>query len=335
MQELKRRIASSKSWGIEPAELIAPAAGQGARAVHQRRTSSSAAFYSPERRRRRLARGRHADAQKRARSWARSRSAPGVEVTGIDIEGRPRHAGPHRPGRHRDRHRRHRLRHLEPADRADGRRVDPAHAGGPPDDRRRAGAALRGHVEARSATRSSATSTRTCTSASTATSFEVGSYAHRAILMDPDDIPSIAASALSPTSCRSPRTTSTPSSRTRSSCSRRSSATSASGMKLAINGLLSLTPDGNPILGETPEVKGLWSAAAIWIKEAPGHRQDRRRVDDQRRRPRSTRTARTSPGSTTTTGRRSTSPRARPRASTRPTASSTRWSSGRPTATSA
>jgi glycine cleavage system aminomethyltransferase T len=42
------------------------------------------------------------------------------------------------------------------------------------------------------------------------------------------------------------------------------------GVKLAINGLLSLTPDGNPILGETTEVKGLWSAAAIWIKEAPG-----------------------------------------------------------------
>ena len=29
--------------------------------------------------------------------------------------------------------------------------------------------------------------------------FEVGSYAHRTILMDPDDIPSIAESALSPT----------------------------------------------------------------------------------------------------------------------------------------
>jgi glycine cleavage system aminomethyltransferase T len=41
-------------------------------------------------------------------------------------------------------------------------------------------------------------------------------------------------------------------------------------VKLAINGLLSLTPDGNPIIGETPEVKGFWSAAAIWIKEAPG-----------------------------------------------------------------
>src|SRR5206468_8729564 len=29
-------------------------------------------------------------------------------------------------------------------------------------------------------------------------------------------------------------------------------------------------PDGAPILGETPEVKGLWSAAAVWIKEGPG-----------------------------------------------------------------
>ena len=42
------------------------------------------------------------------------------------------------------------------------------------------------------------------------------------------------------------------------------------GQKYAINGLLSLTPDGMPILGETPEVKGLWSVAAVWIKEGPG-----------------------------------------------------------------
>ena len=41
-------------------------------------------------------------------------------------------------------------------------------------------------------------------------------------------------------------------------------------IRYAINGLLSLTPDGSPILGETPEVAGLWSAAAVWIKEGPG-----------------------------------------------------------------
>jgi glycine/D-amino acid oxidase-like deaminating enzyme len=42
------------------------------------------------------------------------------------------------------------------------------------------------------------------------------------------------------------------------------------GVKYAINGILSLTPDGLPLLGETPEVKGLWSAAAVWVKEGPG-----------------------------------------------------------------
>ena len=42
------------------------------------------------------------------------------------------------------------------------------------------------------------------------------------------------------------------------------------GIRYAINGLISMTPDGHPLLGETPEVKGLWTAAASWIKEGPG-----------------------------------------------------------------
>ena len=42
------------------------------------------------------------------------------------------------------------------------------------------------------------------------------------------------------------------------------------GIRYAINGLISMTPDGHPVLGETPEVAGLWSAAASWIKEGPG-----------------------------------------------------------------
>ena len=41
-------------------------------------------------------------------------------------------------------------------------------------------------------------------------------------------------------------------------------------IQYSINGLISLTPDGEPLIGETPEINGLWSAAAIWIKEAPG-----------------------------------------------------------------
>lgn len=39
---------------------------------------------------------------------------------------------------------------------------------------------------------------------------------------------------------------------------------------VAINGLLAITPDGGALVGELPEVRGLWSAAAVWIKEAAG-----------------------------------------------------------------
>ena len=38
----------------------------------------------------------------------------------------------------------------------------------------------------------------------------------------------------------------------------------------AVNGLLSLTPDAQQVLGETAEVERLWSAASVWIKEGPG-----------------------------------------------------------------
>ena len=113
--------------------------------------------------------------------------------------------------------------------------------------------------------------------------FEIGSYAHRAILMDPDDIPSIAESALSPTMLPFTQEDFDPQLEDALELFPDIVGDEKAGVKLAINGLLSLTPDGNPIIGETPEVKGLWSAAAIWIKEAPGHRPGGRRVDDERR----------------------------------------------------
>ena len=100
--------------------------------------------------------------------------------------------------------------------------------------------------------------------------FEIGSYAHRAILMEADDIPSIAASALSPTMLPFTREDFDPQLEDALELFPEIVADETVGQKLAINGLLSLTPDGNPIIGETPEVKGLWSVAAVWIKEAPG-----------------------------------------------------------------
>ena len=100
--------------------------------------------------------------------------------------------------------------------------------------------------------------------------FEIGSYAHRPILMDPDDIPSIEASALSPTQLPFTQDDFDPQLEQALELFPAIVGDEKVGVQLAINGLLSLTPDGMPILGETPEVRGLWSAAAIWIKEAPG-----------------------------------------------------------------
>ncbi len=99
---------------------------------------------------------------------------------------------------------------------------------------------------------------------------EVGSYAHRAILHDPEEIPSLEQAALSPTEL--PFTSDDFDPQLEQAFEIMPDALGAEGAEIryAINGLLSLTPDGAPVLGETPEVKGLWSAAAVWIKEGPG-----------------------------------------------------------------
>ncbi len=99
---------------------------------------------------------------------------------------------------------------------------------------------------------------------------EVGSYAHRAILYDADEIPSIEQAKLSPTEM--PFTSEDFDPQLEQAFELMPDLLGAEGAEIryAINGLLSLTPDGSPVLGELPEVKGLWSAAAVWIKEGPG-----------------------------------------------------------------
>jgi glycine cleavage system aminomethyltransferase T/glycine/D-amino acid oxidase-like deaminating enzyme len=99
---------------------------------------------------------------------------------------------------------------------------------------------------------------------------EVGSYAHRPILWEPDDIPSIEQSALSPTELPFTKADFDLQLEQALELMPDVLGNEQVGIRYAINGLLSLTPDGFPILGETAEVKGLWSVAAIWIKEAPG-----------------------------------------------------------------
>lgn len=99
---------------------------------------------------------------------------------------------------------------------------------------------------------------------------EVGSYAHRPILHDPEDIPSIEQANLSPTEMPFTADDFDPQLEQALELMPDVLGNPEVEIRYAINGLLSLTADGYPILGETPEVKGLWSAAAVWVKEGPG-----------------------------------------------------------------
>ncbi len=99
---------------------------------------------------------------------------------------------------------------------------------------------------------------------------EVGSYAHRPILHEPDDIPSIEEASLTPTELPFTQEDFELQLEHALELVPEVLGDESVGIKYAINGLLSLTADGLPLLGETPEVKGLWSAAAVWVKEGPG-----------------------------------------------------------------
>jgi len=99
---------------------------------------------------------------------------------------------------------------------------------------------------------------------------EIGSYIHRPMWHEPDDIPSIEESALSPTELPFTQDDFDESMEFALELMPDILDREDVGIRHAINGLMSLTPDGMPIIGETPNVKNLWSVAAIWIKEGPG-----------------------------------------------------------------
>ena len=99
---------------------------------------------------------------------------------------------------------------------------------------------------------------------------EVGSYAHRPIIVPPNDIPSIEQSALSPTELPFTSDDFDPQLAQALELMPELLGDEKAGIRYAINGLISMTPDGHPLLGAMPEARGLWSAAASWIKEGPG-----------------------------------------------------------------
>jgi glycine cleavage system aminomethyltransferase T/glycine/D-amino acid oxidase-like deaminating enzyme len=102
------------------------------------------------------------------------------------------------------------------------------------------------------------------------TGLEIGSYAHRPILHDPSEIPSVEEAALSPTEFPFTEDDFALQMEQALELMPEIVGDESVGIKYAINGLLSLTPDSLPLLGETTEVKGLWSVAAVWVKEGPG-----------------------------------------------------------------
>ena len=97
---------------------------------------------------------------------------------------------------------------------------------------------------------------------------EVGSYAHRPILMHPDDIPSVAEAERSPTEL--PFTPGDFAPQLEHAREIMGELLAGTEVQYAVNGLLSLTPDTQQLLGETAEVANLWSAAAVWVREGPG-----------------------------------------------------------------
>src|ERR1700712_1178360 len=98
---------------------------------------------------------------------------------------------------------------------------------------------------------------------------EVGSYAHRAILHEPEDIPSLDQAKLSPTEMPFTEEDFDPQLEQALELMPELLGADGAEIRYAINGLFSLPADGSPILGES-EVEGLWVAAAVWIKEGPG-----------------------------------------------------------------
>ena len=187
----------------------------------------------------------------------------------------------------------------------------------------------------RSPTRSSATWTPRCTRARAARTSRSGRTRTRRSPVQPEDIPSNEQAAMSPTELPFTPEHFDPYVETVLELYPTIVGNEKVGIKHAINGLMSFVPDGMSLLGETPEVKGLWTllrrldqGGAVHLPHAGG-------VDDRRE-------ARHGPG----VGQhrallrhaedaRSTSRTASASCSRSSTGSSTRSSSGRRTATSA
>ena len=95
----------------------------------------------------------------------------------------------------------------------------------------------------------------------------IGSYRHEPLLVDSDDILSHAEAPVAPAEMPF-----TPAHFEASMAAAHDllPGLKGAGLTRKFNGLFSFTMDGFPVLGESPRVKGFWSAQAVWITHAGG-----------------------------------------------------------------
>ncbi len=98
---------------------------------------------------------------------------------------------------------------------------------------------------------------------------EVGSYQHRPMLWDVEEVPSVEEAELSPTQPPLTEDAFEESMANAREIVPELLAEPDAEAHHKIDGLLSVTPDGMPLLGPLQDIDGLWSCAAVWIKEAP------------------------------------------------------------------
>ena len=95
----------------------------------------------------------------------------------------------------------------------------------------------------------------------------IGSYRHEPLAVEPEDVPDFADPASPPADMPfTPRHFD----HARAVAGDVLPALEGAGLTRRFNGLFSFTQDGFPVLGESPDLRGFWSAQAVWITHAGG-----------------------------------------------------------------
>ncbi|MBC9718537.1 FAD-dependent oxidoreductase [Streptomyces sp. TRM66268-LWL] len=95
----------------------------------------------------------------------------------------------------------------------------------------------------------------------------IGSYAHRPLPVDPTELPSYDDAPVMPSSLEfTPEDFAT----SWQDCRELMPSLRDTEVTEGFNGIFSFTPDGFPVLGESPELAGFWLAEAVWVTHSAG-----------------------------------------------------------------